>query len=685
MEEAWGQLVSLTDVESEPVLMTSDRLTIGRAPDCDLSFAGNKLVSGHHCSVERDEDGQVWLRDSSTNGTLLNLKVKVTKGNGEKLSHGDEFYVVHKKDNEDLNIGYIYQSMAELKKELEESLEDTQEYSTVEFLDATLADDGVNEIEATDDSPKSKKRPAQSSPEEPVKKIKSEKMVKLDSEEKTEIQSCKSEESTKKTKADSSKSEQKPAQEDKKSGERCPGDKGPGDKGPGAAVESKDGMEEVLVCIICQEIMHDCISLQPCMHTFCAGCYSDWMKRSPECPSCRMTVDRINKNHIVNNLIEAYLKEHPDKKRSEEDIKELDAKNQISRDMLYPKELKDKEYDPDEEMEDSDDYEEDSDEADNQGPISTSVFRPAPVAPFQYGGLFGNWNPVRFVCRQCPNYRDPNTPAAGVLGTVFNTVRTALGINQGNNPNTQGNNQAMTTTDGNQPGPSTANQPDTVGDDSEATLPTTSTEEGYEERKKKDDMKPEVVAPQYVCVVNQNHILCQCCLQPMPDRRTLPETRQQCSLCLRSFCHAYWGCKKAECLGCIGRFKDMNLGRKCLMNLILENPYESEILTNYLEEKKMTLNEMRDICMQKLDEGTYKCIDQRRLAMTSDSTVCYPCALRNFRDLAYSFRSDIKREDLPEAVRRRNDCYWGKNCRTQKNKPHHAQNFNHICEQTRTS
>ena len=26
---------------------------------------------------------------------------------------------------------------------------------------------------------------------------------------------------------------------------------------------------------------------------------------------CRMSVDRISKNHIVNNLIEAYLKEHP--------------------------------------------------------------------------------------------------------------------------------------------------------------------------------------------------------------------------------------------------------------------------------------------------------------------------------------------------------------------------------------
>ena len=28
---------------------------------------------------------------------------------------------------------------------------------------------------------------------------------------------------------------------------------------------------------------------------------------------CRKKVERINKNHIVNNLIEAYLKEHPGK------------------------------------------------------------------------------------------------------------------------------------------------------------------------------------------------------------------------------------------------------------------------------------------------------------------------------------------------------------------------------------
>lgn len=52
-------------------------------------------------------------------------------------------------------------------------------------------------------------------------------------------------------------------------------------------------------------------SLQPCMHTFCAACYSGWMERSSFCPTCRCPVERIRKNHILNNLVEAYLLQHP--------------------------------------------------------------------------------------------------------------------------------------------------------------------------------------------------------------------------------------------------------------------------------------------------------------------------------------------------------------------------------------
>ncbi|XP_063567569.1 E3 ubiquitin-protein ligase CHFR isoform X5 [Pongo abelii] len=104
-----------------------------------------------------------------------------------------------------------------------------------------------------------------------------------------------------------------------------------------AAAGKPDKMEETLTCIICQDLLHDCVSLQPCMHTFCAACYSGWMERSSLCPTCRCPVERICKNHILNNLVEAYLIQHPDKSRSEEDVQSMDARNKITQDMLQPK------------------------------------------------------------------------------------------------------------------------------------------------------------------------------------------------------------------------------------------------------------------------------------------------------------------------------------------------------------
>lgn len=64
------------------------------------------------------------------------------------------------------------------------------------------------------------------------------------------------------------------------------------------------GMNFRLMCVLPY-------SLQPCMHTFCAACYSGWMERSSFCPTCRCPVERIRKNHILNNLVEAYLLQHP--------------------------------------------------------------------------------------------------------------------------------------------------------------------------------------------------------------------------------------------------------------------------------------------------------------------------------------------------------------------------------------
>ena len=96
-----------------------------------------------------------------------------------------------------------------------------------------------------------------------------------------------------------------------------------------AAPPPQDDMEENMICCICQDILHDCVSVQPCMHCFCGGCYSGWMKQSKLCPQCRNSVQHVAKNHTVNNLVNAYLKMHPEKGRDKEDLDELDKKNAI--------------------------------------------------------------------------------------------------------------------------------------------------------------------------------------------------------------------------------------------------------------------------------------------------------------------------------------------------------------------
>ena len=30
-------------------------------------------------------------------------------------------------------------------------------------------------------------------------------------------------------------------------------------------------------------------------------------------------------------------------------------------------------------------------------------------------------------------------------------------------------------------------------------------------------------------------------------------------LCYRAYCHAYWGCRKADCLGCLNKLKGQNV------------------------------------------------------------------------------------------------------------------------------
>ncbi|XP_057161754.1 E3 ubiquitin-protein ligase CHFR isoform X2 [Ursus arctos] len=365
-QQPWGRLLRLGAGEGEPhVLLRKREWTIGRRRGCDLSFPGNKLVSGDHCKIIVDEkSGQVSLEDTSTNGTVIN-KLKVVKKQTCPLQTGDVIYLVYRKNEPEHNVAYLYESLNEKQGITQDSFEANKENVFHVTKDTSGAGQG-DDPQVLPSSPTT-----QACFEEPQPSTSTSDLFPTASTSSMEPASA--------GQAPSSSSDGEPDL----SLQLLVTDQGRdahtslGNVRPEAV--KPDKMEETLTCIICQDLLHDCVSLQPCMHTFCAACYSGWMERSTLCPTCRCPVERICKNHILNNLVEAYLLQHPDKSRSEEDVRSMAARNKITQDMLQPKVRRS--------FSDEEGSSEDLLELSDVDSESSDVSQPY------------------IVCRQCPEYR----------------------------------------------------------------------------------------------------------------------------------------------------------------------------------------------------------------------------------------------------------------------------------------
>uniref|UniRef100_A0A8C0GTZ7 E3 ubiquitin-protein ligase CHFR n=1 Tax=Chelonoidis abingdonii TaxID=106734 RepID=A0A8C0GTZ7_CHEAB len=376
-QQPWGKLIRLGTDEAEPhVLLLKREWTIGRKKGCDLSFPGNKLVSGDHCKITVDEEsGQASLEDTSTNGTVIN-KLKVVKKQTCPLQTGDVIYVVYRKNE------------PENKANVEYTCHLTKDTSHI-----GRSDDGT---QITSSPPAT-----QSCYEEPQPSTSTSNLFNASST--SLIERASAEQDTPSTSGKVlcavfvslvyvfSADENASPYLQMTAPNQCIIKAG--SEGAKTTNVKPDKMEETLTCIICQELLHDCVSLQPCMHTFCAACYSGWMERSSLCPTCRCPVERICKNHILNNLVEAYLIQHPDKCRNEEDVRSMDARNKITQDMLQPKVRRS--------FSDEEGSSEDLLELSDVDSESSDISQPY------------------IVCRQCPGYRRhsiPQLPCPGQEG-----------------------------------------------------------------------------------------------------------------------------------------------------------------------------------------------------------------------------------------------------------------------------
>ncbi|CAN1286841.1 E3 ubiquitin-protein ligase CHFR [Linum perenne] len=94
-------------------------------------------------------------------------------------------------------------------------------------------------------------------------------------------------------------------------------------------------------CGICLSIWHDVVTVGPCMHNFCNGCFSEWLKRSKEthskvlCPQCRGVTQFVGKNHFLQDIKEEIVRSDSSLKRSDEEIAQLNSNALIKTFMVF--------------------------------------------------------------------------------------------------------------------------------------------------------------------------------------------------------------------------------------------------------------------------------------------------------------------------------------------------------------
>nr|VZI34199.1 unnamed protein product [Spirometra erinaceieuropaei] len=90
-------------------------------------------------------------------------------------------------------------------------------------------------------------------------------------------------------------------------------------KRPSLSKKASVDLCDLLTCSICDEIMYDCVSIQPCLHSYCRHCLLQWRTKDNICPLCRCNILGYGKNHQLGCIIDEYLKRHPESQKSAEE------------------------------------------------------------------------------------------------------------------------------------------------------------------------------------------------------------------------------------------------------------------------------------------------------------------------------------------------------------------------------
>ncbi|EFC43911.1 predicted protein [Naegleria gruberi] len=191
----------------------------------------------------------------------------------------------------------------------------------------------------------------------------------------------------------------------------------------------------------------------------------------------------------------------------------------------------------------------------------------------------------------------------------------------------------------------------------------------------------------YQCAAHALHNSCSTCNCRLAfrhhDTSLSPDRRQNCELCGMIYCNLYKQVTNTQSpcyISGIHKLKEhtsiISLPSTCLNN----NQVERDILIDYIRTKNITVQDVYNTCMTKVESGTYTHPSYPNF--TTDSRFCQSCAYKYFNELIYCYRAEIDSADLPATVTSRPTCWYGRDCRTQIHNRGHASRFNHISENT---
>eukprot|EP00746_Dinoflagellata_sp_MGD_P136049 gnl/MRDRNA2_/MRDRNA2_70039_c0_seq1.p1 gnl/MRDRNA2_/MRDRNA2_70039_c0~~gnl/MRDRNA2_/MRDRNA2_70039_c0_seq1.p1 ORF type:complete len:595 (+),score=96.16 gnl/MRDRNA2_/MRDRNA2_70039_c0_seq1:214-1785(+) len=208
------------------------------------------------------------------------------------------------------------------------------------------------------------------------------------------------------------------------------------------------------------------------------------------------------------------------------------------------------------------------------------------------------------------------------------------------------------------------------------------------------------------------HVNCIECGDLMPLRPgTAPLRFQSCGICLKYLCAptraecrgAPRGFVASMCLELVGtpalkKLRDLDITEEfgLMYKALNGNTFEQGLLEEYLRSRDLRL---KDKVLELLANPNPAGVPAVRVnfehmtiagnvpelpshAPWQDIVSCRACAIAVLEGVVYAIRQRIPDGDLPARGQGRENCWYGRGCRTQLHNEEHAQRLNHICEVT---